>query len=72
MGWIEEYHDYNHAANTCAPNAVCGHYTQMVWRTTTQIGCGVNVCPSLAGIANARYLVCRYDPPGNWVGQRPY
>lgn len=51
-----------------------GHYTQLVWRNTTQVGCGF-----ANGIINkdganwdAYYLVCRYDPPGNVVGQLPY
>ena len=64
--WIDEYPDYNYAANACAPNAVCGHYTQMVWRDTQRRGCGERICGS------NRYLVCRYDPRGNWIGQRPY
>ena len=45
---------------------VFGHYTQMVWRDTTQIGCG------LASDANQDYLVCRYSPSGNYRGQAAY
>ena len=45
---------------------VFGHYTQMVWRATTQIGCG------LASDANQDYLVCRYSPSGNWRGTAAY
>ncbi len=45
---------------------VFGHYTQMVWRATTQIGCG------LASDANQDYLVCRYSPSGNYRGQAAY
>lgn len=39
-----------------------GHYTQMVWPTTTQFGCAIT--------ANRtdEYLVCRYRAPGNVVG----
>ncbi|MBO4329990.1 MAG: hypothetical protein J5820_05070, partial [Rhodocyclaceae bacterium] len=36
-----------------------GHYTQMVWNTTTEIGCGYKVC------SGAIQMVCNYNPPGN-------
>ena len=43
-----------------------GHYTQLVWRNTTQVGC--------ATAANGQddVLVCRYASAGNYVGERPY
>ncbi len=40
-----------------------GHFTQVVWRSTTQVGCGHVECKG-----NDIY-VCNYDPPGNWEGQ---
>jgi hypothetical protein len=44
-----------------------GHYTQLVWRETTHVGCG------FAPTANGNYiLVCRYSPAGNIVGLHPY
>jgi len=52
------------------PNNVYGHYTAMVWSTTTQIGCGIAQQTINAHIWNI--LVCRYSPGGNWIGVVPY
>jgi hypothetical protein len=38
------------------------HYTQMVWPTTTRVGCAI-----LA--VDWDYLICRYSPPGNIDGK---
>ena len=46
--------------------AVVGHYTQIVWRNTQAVGC------ALVGNGKTDYLVCRYSPPGNFYGQKPY
>ena len=43
-----------------------GHYTQMVWRETTALGCGEAICNKTLIVA------CNYDPPGNYIGRRPY
>lgn len=42
------------------------HYTQIVWRATTAVGCAT------AAGGGREYLVCRYSPPGNVVGQRAF
>lgn len=65
--WASEKQDYNHRKNSCAPGAICGHYTQVVWRDTKQFGCGRAVCEDLSQI-----WVCNYQPAGNYVGQKPY
>jgi hypothetical protein len=36
-----------------------GHFTQVVWRATTHVGCGTASCTGLV------LWVCNYDPPGN-------
>jgi pathogenesis-related protein 1 len=73
-GWADEAVFYDYAANTCAAGEACGHYTQLVWRGTAEVGCGVAMCPSAPPTFTQpwKYLVCNYSPPGNWVGQRPY
>lgn len=38
------------------------HYTQMVWPTTTHVGCAIFA-------ADWDYLICRYSPPGNKDGK---
>lgn len=72
MWWAEKAH-YDLATNTCKPGQVCGHYTQLVWSTTTKIGCAVALCTphktlSLPGFS----LVCELGAGGNMYGQRPY
>jgi uncharacterized protein YkwD len=62
--WYDEIKDYNYANNSC--RSVCGHYTQVVWKSSKKIGCGMAKCGS------AEVWVCNYDPPGNYVGQKPY
>ena len=66
--WADEVVDYNHAANACTLNEVCGHYTQVVWANTRRVGCARWHC---AGIALPSSIVCDYGPGGN-TGQRPY
>jgi pathogenesis-related protein 1 len=48
----------------------CGHYTQIVWRNTKQVGCGISTCAQ--GGMNVDIWVCNYSPAGNYVGQKPY
>lgn len=47
----------------------CGHYTQVVWRNTTELGCGVATC---SGARPREIWVCNYKAPGNYIGMEPY
>ena len=62
--WAADSRDYDYTSNRC--RGVCGHYTQIVWGGTKEVGCAV------ARAKGREVWVCDYDPPGNWVGKRPY
>ncbi|KAK1441555.1 hypothetical protein QVD17_07553 [Tagetes erecta] len=66
--WVGEQTSYNHATNTCARGKVCGHYTQVVWRKSVQLGCARVQCVNNGWW----FVICSYYPPGNYVGQSPY
>ncbi|XP_050210682.1 basic form of pathogenesis-related protein 1-like [Mercurialis annua] len=66
--WVDEKAFYNYNANSCAPGEQCGHYTQVVWRNSVRLGCARVKCTNGAGT----FITCNYDPPGNFIGERPY
>ena len=51
-----------------------GHYTQMVDKRSTEVGCGFTSGPGgpIAEYGGTNVLVCQYTPPGNWNSQPPY
>ncbi|CAI9604173.1 unnamed protein product [Staurois parvus] len=72
--WYNERDFYNFTADTCQEGQMCGHYTQVVWAETQRVGCGEQFCEKMEGFehANMHFLVCNYEPPGNFQGQRAY
>jgi pathogenesis-related protein 1 len=63
--WLSEKANYDYATGTCS--GVCGHYTQIVWNTTTSVGCASADCGT-----DGIFHVCDYSPPGNVGDDRPY
>jgi pathogenesis-related protein 1 len=65
--WAAEVTNYDHEKNACIdPRRRCNHYTQVVWRDSTSLGCAT------ARDAQRDIWVCDYDPPGNNVAEKPY
>ena len=69
QSWADEARWYDAARGHCDAPAgeSCGHYTQIVWSGTSQVGCGMAVCGNKGQI-----WVCNYRPPGNVQGRRPF
>ena len=59
--WAREKAMLDLKAKTCSGD--CGHYTQVVWKTSVRIGCAVATCGT-----KDQVLVCNYDAPGNVAG----
>lgn len=61
--WYNEYVDYDYAAGEYS--AATGHFTQVVWKASTQLGCALYPCSAPWG---GGFLVCEYYPRGNIIG----
>lgn len=67
--WYNEKPNYDHGSNQCLGGMDCLHYTQMVWRSSVQLGCARVQCDGSGG---QYFVTCNYDPPGNMEGEQPY
>ncbi|KAJ7793335.1 PR-1-like protein [Mycena olivaceomarginata] len=67
QSWANEAPQYN------PKHPVPSHFTQMVWKATTEVGCAVKTCsnifPQIPG--GAAFYVCEYFPQGNVIGHFP-
>jgi len=62
--WTDEVSEYN------PNNPTFSHFTQVVWKATTLIGCAVQTCDGIfAGFGPAQYYVCEYSVQGNVEGE---
>lgn len=65
--WVDEKQFYRRGVfpdvSTTGKWQDVGHYTQLIWHSTTDVGCAI------ATAGGEDTLVCRYSPTGNWVGQ---
>ena len=69
-GFVDERRHYRHGTFPDVSRTGnwrdVGHYTQVIWAETTEVGCAI------AQGAREEFLVCRYWPAGNYYGQRAY
>lgn len=72
--WAAEAEHYDYAKDRCKSGQVCGHYTQVVWRTTEELGCAVARCNGGGPFGDGEWFfwVCHYSDAGNFRGERPY
>merc|ERR1740123_1781138 len=71
QGWYGEEGDWNYDTSA-SDGGVTGHFTQVVWKATTQVGCAMNTnCDNMFASQGFRNLVvvCRYSSAGNYWGQ---
>lgn len=67
LSWYSEKKIYQYGKFGHGNWHAIGHYTQMVWKNTKQVGVGVAVCKN-GGIL----VVANYYPAGNYMDQFPY
>lgn len=65
QSWYNEIKDYSFGQANPSNFSKVGHFTQVVWKNSKQLGVGI------AKNGNNVYVVCNYDPPGNYGGQYP-
>ena len=64
--WYNEVAMYNFSAPGFSFNT--GHFTQVVWKASRSIGCGIaHGCTRVPGSLDT-FGVCRYKPAGNFLG----
>lgn len=67
IAWYNEKQKYSYGKLTESNWYRTGHYTQMIWKETKEVGIGVATCPNGSII-----VVANYYPAGNFIGQFPY
>lgn len=69
-GWIREKRYFKAGLfpynSTTGRVADVGHYTQLMWRDTFEVGCAM-----VRGVQED-VLVCRYRNAGNYLGEKPF
>ena len=69
--WYDEIKDYSWDSpdDKSAHTGVVGHFTQIVWTDSVELGVGWKVFPDPAKGGTKIFIVSRYSPSGNWRGR---
>lgn len=71
--WYEEKKNFNPTdPNWCNYISQVGHYTQLVWKDTTKIGCGMAKYQKKYQGEFDYVIVCKFYPRGNICSEMPY
>ncbi|XP_071345867.1 C-type lectin domain family 18 member A-like [Trachinotus anak] len=62
--WFEEGKDFLYLSGQCRENTSCQHYTQLVWATSSHVGCASQLCQRGGDLWDI--FICAYYPGGNW------
>ncbi|XP_033847788.2 C-type lectin domain family 18 member A-like [Periophthalmus magnuspinnatus] len=62
--WFNEGQHFTFSTGQCQENRTCKHYTQLVWATSSHVGCASQLC--LKNNSEWNIFVCAYYPGGNW------
>lgn len=62
---IKDY-DYIQPGQRKKNGGQIGHFTQVVWRNSEELGVGMATTKN--GKMGYVYICCNYSPPGNWIG----
>lgn len=66
--WSSEEASFVYEPMTSTDATTFGHYSQLIWRNTTYVGCAVAACTG----TYPYFAVCDYAPGGNIISQYPY
>ena len=64
--WASEKKYYHGEKITTENFHLFGHYTQIIWNLTTEVGCAKAIAKS-----GRIYWVCEYSPAGNYINEKP-
>jgi pathogenesis-related protein 1 len=67
LSWFSEVKYYSYRKLNENNWHKAGHYTQMIWKDTKEMGVGVAICSN-----GSLIVVANYYPAGNYIGQYPY